>query len=166
MKDNTQDIKDLLTMFHDFEIVDLYRADEVLTFETIIPWGELWDIENYKLTFKFNGCKYLRCTFDKRTSDESMRSEKGAYYPTVQNTTDDIEEIKGLGLDIQRHGFATPNTYTLYCNGFGDGVEFGSLEFTADSFQILDNQGESISLDKMKNWATDWWTSIEEMWKN
>ena len=153
-------------MFHDFEIVDIEKEDDVLILKTIIPWGELWDIENYKLTFKFNGCEFFKCVYHKRTSNELVRTENAAYYPTVQTTTEDFEEIKRLELNVQRHSFAPPNLYKLYCNGFGDGVEFATLEFTADSFQIFDNEDKVVSLDKMKSLGTEWWTSIEEMWKN
>jgi len=153
-------------MFHDFEIVDIIKENDVLTLETVIPWGELWDIENYKLTFKFSGCKSLKCVYLKRTSNELVTIENASYYPTVSRTTEDFEEIKKLELNIQRHSFASPNIYTLYCNSFGDGVESGTLEFTTDNFQIFDNEHQLISLDKMKDAATEWWKSIEDMWRN
>ena len=54
MKDRIKDIDDLFSMFHDFEIVGLKVDGNILTMEILLPWSEMWDIEDYKMTFRFD----------------------------------------------------------------------------------------------------------------
>lgn len=133
MTEKRIDIDDLLSMFHDFEIIDIYFDNSIMTLVTLIPWGNSQD---FKLRFKFKNCEYLNCTYDKRTSEELIRTDKLSYYPTTQVSTGKVEEIKGLELNFQRHSFTEPNIYKLFCTSFADKIEFATLEFTTDDIDI------------------------------
>ncbi|MGB6036023.1 MAG: hypothetical protein WBG42_07130 [Cryomorphaceae bacterium] len=164
------DIDDLFSMFHDFEIVGLKLDENILTIEVLLPWSEMWDIEDYKMTFRFDGCLGLKCHYWKRTSNELQEWEKGVYYPSEEHVTTDPNEIVKLELDVQRHEFNKPDQFTLHCNSSTfagseiGGIEYGRIELSAADYQIFDNEMNEITLDKMKNWATEWWDEIEKMW--
>ena len=170
MKDRIKDIDDLFSMFHDFEIVGLNRDDNILTMEILLPWSEMWNIENYKMTIRFHGCQNLKCHYWKRTSNELKEWEKGSYYPSEEHETTDPNEIVNLELDVQSHDFNEPDNFILHCNSSSSHgnqigqIEFGRIELKATDYQIFDNEMNEMTLDKMKSWGTEWWDSIQKMW--
>ncbi len=170
MTNRIKDIDDLFTMFHDFEIVGLKLDSNMLTMEILIPWSEIWNIDDYKMTFLFNGCTSLKCQYDKRTSNILKKTENGGYHPSKEHLTTDPDEIVKLELDVQSHEFMKPDIFILHCNSSlsrGNhigGIEYGRIELLASNYQIFDNEMNEMTLDKMKGWATDWWNSIQKMW--
>lgn len=170
MTDRIKDIDDLFSMFHDFEIVGLSINNDVLTMEILLPWSEMWNIEDFKMTFRFEGCGKVKCHYFKRTGNELVKWEKGVCYPTEEYVTTDPNEIVKLELDVQSHEFKRPNTFILHCdsstshgNQIGQ-IEFGQIEIEASDYKIYDNEMNEMTLDKMKEWATDWWDGIKKMW--
>lgn len=170
MKDRITDIDDLFSMFHDFEIVGLNLNDSIISMEILLPWSEMWDIENYKMTFHFDGCKSLKCHYWKRTSNELKEWEKGVYYSSEEHVTTDPNEIVKLELDVQSHDFKEPDNFILHCNSstshgseIGQ-IDFGRIEISVADYQIFDNEMNEMTLDKMKSWATEWWDGIQKMW--
>lgn len=170
MTDRIKDIDDLFSMFHDFEIVGLKLNDNVLTLEILLPWSEMWDIEEYKMTFRFDGCTRFKCHYWKRTSNELKKWEKGAYYPSDEHITIDPDEVLKLELDVQSHDFKEPDNFVLHCNSsssYGNQIgqiEFGRIELKVSDYQIFDNEMKEISLDNMKSWGSNWWNGIQRMW--
>ncbi|PIB34568.1 hypothetical protein BFP72_03665 [Reichenbachiella sp. 5M10] len=170
MKDRIKEIDELFSMFHDFEIVGLKVDGNILTFEILLPWSEMWGIEDYIMTFRFDGCNGLKCHYWKRTSNELKEWEKGVYYPSQEYITTDLNEIIKLELDVQNHEFKEPDNFILHCNSsssHGDQIgqiEFGRIELNAKDYRIYDNEMNEMTLDKMKSWGTEWWNSIQKMW--
>ncbi len=170
MKDRIKDIDDLFSMFHDFEIVGLKVEGNILSMEILLPWSEMWNIEDYKITFRFDGCNGLKCHYWKRTSNGLKEWEKGVYYPSQEHITTDPNEILKLELDVQNHDFKKPNNFVLNCNSSSSHgnqigqIEFGRIELNATNYQIFDNEMKEMPLDKMKSWRTDWWEGIQKMW--
>ena len=171
MTDRIKDIDDLFLMFHDFEIVGLKLDDNVLTMEILLPWSEMWDIVDYKMTFRFDGCEKFKCHYWKRTSNELREWEKGVHYPSEEHVATEPSEIVKLELDVQSHDFNEPDNFVLHCsssNSHGNQIgqiEFGRLGFSATDYQIFDNEMDEITLDKMKSWGIEWWNCIEKMWE-
>jgi len=170
MTDRVKNIDDLFSMFHDFEIVGLELNNTILTMEILLPWSEMWDIIDYKMTFRFLGCNNLKCHYWKRLSNELKKGKKGVYYPSKEYVTNDLNQIVKLELDIQRHDFKEPDNFVLHCNSstshgsqIGQ-VEFGRIEFNANDYQIFDNQMNELTLNKMKSWGAEWWDGIRKMW--
>lgn len=170
MTDRIKDIDDLFSMFHDFEIVELNLADEMLTVKIRLPWSEMWKIEVYEMTFIFYGCSRLQCHYFKRTSTELEKWDKGVYYPSEEHITNEVNEIEKLELDVQSHNFEKPDKFTLHCNSstsFGNKIgqiDFVRIELTATDYKIYDNESNEMTLDKMKEWGIEWWNGIRKMW--
>ena len=156
MTNRIKDIEDLFSMFHDFEIVGLKLEKDILTMEILLPWSEMWDIIDYKMTFRFSGCTSLKCNYFVQTNKEY--------------TTTDISEIVKLELDVQSCEFKAPNGFSLHCNSYanhGDtinSIAFARVELNVSDYQIFDNDNHEMTLDKMKQWGTDWWDGIQKMW--
>jgi hypothetical protein len=169
MTNRITDIDDLFSLFHDFEIVGLKLDSNVLTMEILLPWSEMWGIEDYKMTFRFDGCTKLKCHYLKRTSNELIEWEQGVYYPSEEHVTTNPKEIEKLELDVQRHDFKEPDNFTLHCNSSTSqnnqigGIEYGRIEMRVTDYQIFDNEKKEISIDKMKDWATQWKDEIQKM---
>lgn len=170
MIDRISDIDDLFSMFHDFEIVGLKLDENILTMEIRLPWSEMWDIEDYTMTFRFNRCTSLKCHYWKRTSNELKEWEKGVYYPSKEHVTTDPNEIVKLELDVQSHDFNEPDNFVLHCNTSNSNekkigqIEFGRIELKVTDYQIFDSEMNEITLDKMKSWGAEWWDDIRKMW--
>ncbi|MEO0403882.1 MAG: hypothetical protein AAF193_03330 [Bacteroidota bacterium] len=136
----------------------------------LLPWAEMWDVEEYTMTFLFEGCTYLRCHYWKRTSNELKKRGKGVFFPTEEHVTTDPTEVVQLELDVQRHDFKEPDHFVLHCNSSSSfenqigQIEFGRIELSATDYQIFDNEQNEIPLEKMKSWGTEWWDSIQNMW--
>lgn len=170
MTNRIKDIDELFSMFHDFEIVGLQVDKSILTMEILLPWSEMWNIDEYKMTFRFKGCRNLKCHYWKRTSNGLEKGEKGTYYPCQEHVTTNPSEMVRLELDVQNHDFSMPDNFVLHCNSSQTHrdqtrqIEFGRIELNASGYQIFDNEMNEISLDKMKSWGTEWWDGIQKMW--
>ena len=168
IRNKIQEIDDLFTMFHDFEIVGIRLVNDVLTLQILLPWSQMWNVDNYIMTFEFQGCKSIKCNYHVRVSDELVQTETSRYYPTEEKFTTDPSEIVKFELDIQRHLLIKPNSFKLFCtssSGIGIGqVESATIELTTTNYKIFDNKGQEMSLDKMKAWSSDWWQKIQKMW--
>lgn len=171
MSNKIKDIDDLFSMFHDFDIVGLRLDKGLLTIEILLPWSEMWDIEDYKMTFRFTGCNGLKCRYWKRTGTELVKWEKGVHYPSEEHITADLDEVLGFELDVQSHEFTEPNTFVLHCftssspgNEIGQ-IDFARIELKATDYQIFDNEMKEMTLDQMKIWGTEWWNEIQKMWE-
>jgi hypothetical protein len=169
MENKISEINELFDMFHDFDICNLELIDNTLTMQISIPWCEMWEIDEFILTIKFSDCDNLNCIYYVRTSTEEVSWEKGVYHPNEKKETNNPQQIVKMELDIQNHEFKKPNTFLLNCNSstsFGNKVgqiDFGQIVMTANNYQILGPEGSEIKLSQMKNWANDWWESIEKM---
>ena len=169
MNDKTQQIDELFSMFHDFEIVGINVDDENCVMEILLPWSEMWNIENYVIKIYLKNFKNLECHYFKRTSNKLIEWEKGAYYPSDEFITSDPKEIVKLELDIQRHDYIEPDKFILHCNSsssFGNKIgqiEFARIVFNAKDYEILDNENNRISLTKMKEWHKQWWAEIDKI---
>jgi len=147
-------------MFHDFEITVLTYHDSNLTLTIQIPWGELWSDLNYKITVKLNGCDFIHCDYYELENTPVNLAKRRLDRSFVDKSTNDQKIISGLGLEVQRHNFYSPNKYEFLCNSSKD-YAGGKLTFTADNYTIFNNDGVQICLDQMKAWSNEWWTKIE-----
>jgi hypothetical protein len=158
MTESIKDIDDLFSIFHDFEIVGLRLKNQVLTMEVLLPWSEIWQIKDYKMTFRFDGCTNLKCTYSKRIGNKfkAWALKKRDIYLVTNNPT----EIQQLKLEVQHHDFNEPDNFILYCNSSFEGIESGKIELNIFNYQIFDNEMNEMTLDKMEIWATEWWNGI------
>jgi hypothetical protein len=51
----------------------------------------------------------------------------------------------------------------LHCNSSKE-IAGGELTLTATDDRIFDCNDEPLTLDQLKQWATEWWGRIQEMW--
>jgi hypothetical protein len=170
MVDRIDEIDDLFSMFHDFDVIGLSFNDEVLTMIIILPWSEMWDIKSYKMTFQFFGVENLKCFYFKRTGTELIKWEKGLCYPTDEHVTVETNEIVDLELSIQSYEFHEPNRFILHCHSassFGNRIgqiDFARIELNVKDYKIFDNEINEISLNEMKEWGKDWWNRVQKIW--
>lgn len=142
-----KEINNLFSMFHDFEIVGLRFKNNVLTMEILLPWSEMWNIDNYKITFLFYECTSLKCSYFKQKNNQISTNPN---------------EIEKLELNIQSHDFKPVNNFILHCDS--STVGYTEIEMNASNYKIYDNKENEITLDKMKEWANKWWNGIQKMW--
>jgi hypothetical protein len=161
MKNNArQELEDLFSMFHDFEITALTNHDNNLALTIQIPWGELWGDLNYFITLKLTGCDFIHCDYAEIVNTPENLSKRHVDRSSVDKSTNDQKVISELGLEVQRHNFYPPNKYEFMCNS-SKNYAGGQLTFTADDYTLFNKQGIQIDLDQMKTWSNEWWTKIE-----
>jgi hypothetical protein len=90
MIEERQEIGDLFSMFHDFEIVEIEFNKPHLLLTVRIPWGQLWQDIDYKIKVSLSGCEYVECRYWKSNKLEAQY-------------TDNPKEIESLELDVQRY---------------------------------------------------------------
>jgi hypothetical protein len=164
METTRDEMHDLFSMFHDFEIIAVKYENTVLTLTIGIPWSQLWDEEEiYKIKLALHGCNYLYCDYQESIHQGPFKSREDINFDKIEYSTKNVETIVSLKLSIQAYGFREPNSYIFYCNG-GEKIDEGQIMFTADSCLLFDENGNNLSVDKMKELATMWWDSIEKMW--
>lgn len=159
-RDSKQEIEDLFSMFHDFEITSLTLENKSLDLTIRIPWGELWDDLDYQIRVLLNPCDFIRCEYSELLNTPDNLSKKAVDRSYVDKTTSNPQIISELGLEVQRYNFSPPNVYEFLCNS-SKNYAGGKLIFTAESYILLDKEGSKIELDQMKKWCTDWWKKIE-----
>ncbi len=159
LSETQQEMEDLFTMFHDFEIVLLTHKNDLLTLTIIIPWGQLWDDLDYKIKVELKGCYFMDCAYTEIVNTPENLAKNWVDRLSVNKSTNDPEVISTLGLEVQRHNFYPPNKYEFLCNSSGN-YAGGQLTFTADGYSIFNKNGEPIDLRQMKSWSTEWWSKI------
>ncbi len=160
-----EDLHDLFSMFHDFDLIAIEHRNKTLTLTIGIPWSQLWDEEEiFTIKLVLHGCNYFYCDYQESIHPGPFKSSENIRFDKIEYSTKDIETITSLKLSIQSYEFREPNHYIFYCRGTGK-IDEGQIMFTADSYMLFDNTGNSLSLDKMKELATMWWDSIEKMWE-
>ncbi|GAB3532954.1 hypothetical protein GCM10027443_17490 [Pontibacter brevis] len=160
-----QEIEELFLMFHDFEIKSVNKDGEALTLEFVIPWGQVWNpaILEYQIKIELLGCSDLLCEYFLFKDDEANKLKPVALRETEKRTTSDPQTMEKLGLEIQSYTCIQPDTYVLHCNS-SQGIAGGDLTLTATDYRIFNSNGEPLTLDHLKQWATEWWDGIQEMW--
>lgn len=160
-----QEIEELFSMFHDFEIQSVSKDGEALTFEFVIPWGQVWNpaILEYQIKFELSGCRNLLCEYFVFKDDEANKSKPLALWETEIRTTNDPQTIEDLGLEVQSYTYTQPNSYVLHCNSSKE-IAGGELTLTATDYRIFDSNDEPLTLDQLKQWAAEWWGRVQEMW--
>ncbi|QHL85920.1 hypothetical protein GU926_00060 [Nibribacter ruber] len=160
-----QEIEELFSMFHDFEIISVKKIGDVLTLELVIPWGEVWipPIMDYQIKLDLIGCRELKCDYFVFKNDEVTKLKPTALRETIRKTTSDTRTISNLGLEIQNFTLFEPDSFILNCNN-SKGIAGGELAFTAKDYMLFKSLGEPLPLHKLKQWATQWWDGIQEMW--
>lgn len=160
-----REVEELLSMFHDFELIGVSRAGDVLSLNFVIPWGQVWEptVLDYQIKVKFFGCEYLKCEYYTFKEDKANISELRALRETEDRFTTDTAEIALLGLEVQHTTFQEPNLFTLHCNS-SKNIAGGKITFSSHACHVLDSNDKHISLKQLKLWSTKWWGSIEHMW--
>lgn len=154
-----EELNDLFSMFHDFEVIKLEYKDAVLTLTIEIPWGQLWDDLNYHIKLELTGCEFITCDYAELLNTPENRSRNAVDRSYIEKSTQDQKVISEIGLEVQRHTFLPPNQYEFICNSSKD-YAGGHLIFTADGYSLFNKENEKIDLEQMKKWSTDWWKRI------
>ncbi|SIT76267.1 hypothetical protein SAMN05444128_0313 [Pontibacter indicus] len=152
-------------MFHDFELKGVSKDGEALTLEFVIPWGQVWNpvVLEYQIIVELSGCRDLLCEFFVFKDYEANKSKPLALQETEKRITNDPQTLAKLGLEVQSYTYTTPDIYVLHCNSSKE-IAGGELTFTVTDYQIFNDNGEPLTLGKLKQWASQWWDSIQEMW--
>jgi hypothetical protein len=164
METPRENIQDLFSMFHDFDIADLKYENSTLALLLKTPWGELWDEdETYNIKLELSGCNHLHCDYQEKVHSGPFKSYEDINFDKIEYSTKNIETILSLNLSIQSYEFKEPDQYTFYCRG-SDKIDEGQVKFTALHYRLSDGNNNDLSLDKMKELAGMWWNSIQKMW--
>jgi hypothetical protein len=160
-----QEIKELFSVFHDFEIKTVSKDGESLTLGFVIPWGQVWNpaVLEYQIKVELTRCRDLLCEYFTFKDDEANRLKPIAFRGTEKRTINDPLTIENLGLEVQSCSYTQPDIYVLHCNSSRD-IAGGELTLTATNYQIFDSDGGPLTLNQLKHWANEWWDSIQEMW--
>jgi hypothetical protein len=165
MTNRNQDIDDLLSMFHDFDIVTAELKDNTLVLAITIPWGSMWIKDDYTYTIRLEliGCTYFSCDYYKIKSNELIKIGDNRYQrDTEKITTTNPADLNGLELSIQSRTNIQLDTYELHCI-CNEEIDFATITLTTTDFCIFDQDGKEITLETMKQWSTDWWDGIQNM---
>lgn len=158
-----QEIDELFSMFHDFEIVLMTYDKGTLDLTIRIPWGELWDDLDYKIKVTLSGCAFIHCDYYEVINTPDNLSKNWVDRAAADKSTNDPKIISELGLEVQSHNYYSPNKYEFLCNSGSENCQGGKLTFTADNYKIFNNDGVQIDLKQIKKWSTDWWNSIQKI---
>lgn len=152
-------------MFHDFEIESVSKNEDALTLVFVIPWGQLWNpaVMEYQIKVELLGCRSLLCEYFLFKDDKANKIKPVTLQETERIITSDPQTIAELGLEIQSYSYNQPDTYVLQCNSSKE-IAGGELTLTATDYKIFDCNDTPLTLDQLKQWATEWWNGIQEMW--
>ena len=160
-----QELNDLFSMFHDFEITDVTYSKMTLNLTIKIPWGQLWNSLDFKINLELNGCDFIKCSYAELLKTKENLTKDWGQREYIDKTTEDDKVISTLGLEIQSHKLYNSKEFVFVCNSAKD-FAGGQLTFSANDFRIFQIDGQEITLNQMKKWYADWWESIEAMWKD
>ena len=165
MAEKHEEITDLFSMFHDFDIIEAELNDEVLVLEIMIPWGSMWIKDDYEYMIKVEllGCKYFNCEYCKLLSQELIKVGDKYQIDSEKINTTNAKDLKDLALSVQKSDYIELDKYELYCDSENRFIEFATLSISANDYRIFDNANNEISLDTMKKWAIEWWKGIQKM---
>ena len=162
MTDSTkQDLDDLFSMFHDFEITHVTFENDILDLTIRIPWGELWNDLDYQIRVVLNGCKFIKCEYAEIMNTPENFAKNWVDRSSIDKSSNDPKIISELGLEVQRYNFYLPNKYEFLCNS-SKNYAGGQLTFTADNYNIFGKHNIQMGIDQMKKWCTEWWQKIED----
>ncbi|NEM98509.1 response regulator transcription factor [Pontibacter burrus] len=138
---------------------------EALTLEFVIPWGQVWTpaVVEYQIKVELSGCRSLLCEYYLFKDDKANKLKPVALRETEKRITSAPLTMEKLGLEVQSYTFTQPDVYVLHCNSSRE-IAGGELTLTATDYRIFNNNGEVLSLDQLRQWATEWWDRIQEMW--
>lgn len=165
MTNKQQEINDLLSLFHDFDIVAAELNRETLVLAITIPWASLWKKDDYTYTIRLElmGCTFFKCDFYKIISKELIKLEDKRYQrDTEKITTTNPSDLNVLELSIQSSKNIKLNTYELHCIS-NEEIDFATITIVTSDFRIFDQDGKEITLETMQQWATEWWDGIQKM---
>lgn len=168
MTDKQQELDELLSMFHDFDIVSSELNGETLVFAITIPWGSMWKKDDYTYTIRLEllNCTYFSCKYYKIKSNELIKIGDNRYKrDTEQITTTNPYDLNYLELSIQGSTHIIPDTHELHCISSAE-IDFATITISTTNYRIFDQNGKEITLDTMKKWGTEWWDRIQKMWDN
>jgi hypothetical protein len=160
-----QEIEELFSMFHDFEIRSVRKDGEALTLEFVIPWGQVWNpaVLEYQIKVELSECRNLLCEYFPFKDEDVNKMKPLALRETEKRITNDPQTMEKIGLGVQSYTYTPPDTYVLHCNSSKE-IAGGELTLTATDYRIFDCNDEPLSLDRLKQWAAEWWDGIQEMW--
>jgi hypothetical protein len=159
------EMHDLFSMFHDFDLIATEQGNKTLTLTIAIPWSLLWDEDEiYEVKLELYGCDYFYCDYQESVHSGPFKSKEDINLDTIDYSTKDIQTITSLKLSIQAYTFREPNHYIFYCNSGMQKINEGQIMITADRYMLFDKFGNSLTIDKMKELGTMWWDNIEKMW--
>ncbi len=157
MTDKQQKIDDLLSMFHDFDIVTAEFRGDTLVFAITIPWGSIWikDDCTYTIRLELMGCDYFNCDYYKIKSKELIKISDNRYQrDTEKITTTNPSDLNGLELSIQSRTNIRPDTYELHCISNED-IDFATITVSTTDYRFFDQDGKAITLETIKQWSTE-----------
>lgn len=152
----------MFSLFHDFEIIDLKWQGANLDLLLEIPWGELWDELDYKITVRLFNVSNLFYEYWSLISNEEVSNKPGSS-AIPDKLSGALSELPGLNLSIQSHTLELPNNFTFYCQSNNGQIE-AEIHFTTTGYTIFDKNQTEISLNAMEDWAKLWVESIQKMW--
>lgn len=126
----------------------------------------MWEKDDYSYTIRLElmDCNYFNCDYYRIKSKELIKIGDNRYQrDTEKITTTKPADLNGLELSIQSSTSIPPSNYELHCNG-NDDIDFATITVSTTDYQIFDKDGKEITLETMKQWATDWWDGIQKMW--
>ena len=166
MTNKQNEIDNLLSMFHDFEIVYAEFKANTLVLRITIPWGSMWKEDDYSYTIRLEliDCNYFSCDYYKIKNREIFQlGESLNKDETEKITTTNPLDLKDLGLSIQNRTNLGNGIYELHCLSH-KGFEYASITISLNDYKIFDQDGNEISLEVMNQWCKDWWDGIQKMW--
>ncbi|MCZ8285402.1 MAG: hypothetical protein O9353_08075, partial [Bacteroidia bacterium] len=84
-----EELNDLFSMFHDFEITTLEYKDTVLTLTIEIPWGHLWDDLTYHIKLELTGCEFIQCDYAELLNTAENISRNAVDRSYIEKSTQD-----------------------------------------------------------------------------
>lgn len=163
MTGKQQEINELFSMFHDFEIILLTYNDNRLNLTIQIPWGQLWNDFNYLIYVELIGCDYIHCDYSEVLNTHENKAKRWIDQSHIDKSTNDPKIISDIGLEVQRHEFYPPNKYKFICNTSKNNTYGGGqLTFTAENYKIYNKEGLQINIQQMETWCREWWDNIQK----
>lgn len=151
-----QEIDELFSMFHDFEIIKLTYNGNILNLTIHIPWGQMWNDPDYLISVELTGCDFMYCDYAEVLNTPENLAKRWVDQSHIDKSTNDQQIISEIGLEVQRHEFDPPNKYKFICNSSKNTTYGGGqLTFTADNYKIFNKEGIQIDLYQMEKWGSE-----------
>ena len=154
----SNELNEFFSMFHDFEIKTLKHVAGNIHIVIEVPWGELWDDYDYRIELIFSDCDKLECVYENNRCNIFHAVEKSGIIDYSC-----IKKINDLSLIIRDYKQVEFSEFIFFCKNSESNLDV-QLGFRVRKVQVLDREGSTISLEKMKEWSQLWWNSIKRMW--